>query len=122
MRGKAAKAFDLDEESTDVRDAYGRNRFRPGLPARAAAGRAGCAVRRGHAWAASAASAGTRTSNNFEGVKQLSGMLDPAWATLMAELASRGLLETTTIVWMGEFGRTPKINGNTGRDHYPNAW
>jgi uncharacterized protein (DUF1501 family) len=32
------------------------------------------------------------------------------------------LLETTTIVWMGEFGRTPNINPNAGRDHFPNAW
>ena len=40
----------------------------------------------------------------------------------MTDLRDRGLLETTMIVWMGEFGRTPKINGNTGRDHYPNAW
>src|SRR5262249_58861883 len=38
------------------------------------------------------------------------------------DLKSKGLLETTLIVWMGEFGRTPKINGNNGRDHFPNAW
>src|SRR5437868_9246878 len=40
----------------------------------------------------------------------------------MDDLKDRGLLETTTIVWMGEFGRTPKINPNKGRDHFPNAW
>ena len=34
----------------------------------------------------------------------------------------RGLLDTTLIVWMGEFGRTPRINPNQGRDHFPNAW
>jgi uncharacterized protein (DUF1501 family) len=32
------------------------------------------------------------------------------------------LLETTTVLWLGEFGRTPKINGNAGRDHFPGAW
>src|SRR5262249_49816308 len=59
---------------------------------------------------------------NFESVKRLSQVLDPAWATLMQDLKSRGLLDTTLIVWMGEFGRTPKINAQKGRDHFPNAW
>jgi uncharacterized protein (DUF1501 family) len=55
-------------------------------------------------------------------VQKLSQVLDPAWGTLMEDLRGRGLLETTLIVWMAEFGRTPKINGGNGRDHYPNAW
>ena len=59
---------------------------------------------------------------NFEQVKSLCGVLDPAWSMLMTDLEVRGLLDTTTIVWMGEFGRTPKINPQRGRDHYPNAW
>jgi uncharacterized protein (DUF1501 family) len=49
-------------------------------------------------------------------------VLDSAWATLMRELDERGLLDSTLIVWMGEFGRTPQINGNGGRDHYPQAF
>ncbi len=40
----------------------------------------------------------------------------------MSDLEDRGLLESTTILWMGEFGRTPKINATVGRDHYPSAW
>jgi uncharacterized protein (DUF1501 family) len=40
----------------------------------------------------------------------------------MAELQERGLLESTTIMWMGEFGRTPQINATAGRDHFPQAW
>jgi uncharacterized protein (DUF1501 family) len=40
----------------------------------------------------------------------------------MRELDERGLLESTTILWMGEFGRTPAINDNAGRDHFPGAW
>jgi uncharacterized protein (DUF1501 family) len=55
-------------------------------------------------------------------VKKLSAELDAGWATLLQELSERGLLETTTILWMGEFGRTPKINAQGGRDHFPNAW
>ncbi len=59
---------------------------------------------------------------NFESVKRLSEVLDSAWATLMDDLKDKGLLDSTTIVWMGEFGRTPKINPNRGRDHWPNSW
>src|SRR2546423_5857173 len=40
----------------------------------------------------------------------------------MGDLRDRGLLDSTLIVWMGEFGRTARINGNTGRDHFPAAW
>jgi hypothetical protein len=121
MRSKAAKAFDLDEEPAAVRDAYGRNRFGQGcLLARRL-------VERGVPFVevtlGGTGGIGWDThQNNFDGVKQLSGTLDPAWATLMTELKSRGLLDSTLIVWMGEFGRTPKINPNQGRDHYPNAW
>src|SRR5262249_39612110 len=60
--------------------------------------------------------------NNFNQVKALSGVLDQAWSTLMTDLKDRGLLDSTLIVWMGEFGRTPRINPQRGRDHFPNAW
>lgn len=60
--------------------------------------------------------------NNFQAVKALSEVLDTAWSALMEDLESRGLLESTLVVWMGEFGRTPVINGNGGRDHFPAAW
>jgi uncharacterized protein (DUF1501 family) len=59
---------------------------------------------------------------NFEAVQKLSNVLDPAWSTLMNDLRTRGLLDSTLIVWMGEFGRTPKINKDAGRDHFPAAW
>jgi uncharacterized protein (DUF1501 family) len=59
---------------------------------------------------------------NFDRVKTLSAELDAGWATLMSELRERGLLESTTILWLGEFGRTPAINPSGGRDHFPRAW
>jgi hypothetical protein len=124
MRSEAGKAFNLDEEPAKVRDAYGRNRFGQGcLLARRLVERgvpfievtlAGVDGNQGLGWDTHA--------DNFAGVRRLSDTLDPAWATLMNELQERGLLDTTTIVWMGEFGRTPKINPNGGRDHFPNAW
>jgi uncharacterized protein (DUF1501 family) len=43
-------------------------------------------------------------------------------AGLITDLKQRGLLDSTLVVWMGEFGRTPKINPRTGRDHFPRAF
>jgi uncharacterized protein (DUF1501 family) len=51
--------------------------------------------------------------------------VDPAMSTLITDLKDRGRLDNTLIIWMGEFGRTPKINtrgDKPGRDHYPRAW
>jgi hypothetical protein len=48
--------------------------------------------------------------------------LDKGMGSLVEDLAQSGKLKDTVIVWMGEFGRTPKINANMGRDHYPRAW
>ena len=93
----------------------------PGLPAGPPAGRTRRAVCRSHA-SAMADSAGTATPTISRPSKSCRETLDPAWATLIEDLRTRGLLDTTLIVWMGEFGRTPKINDNTGRDHFPNAW
>jgi hypothetical protein len=112
----AGKAFDLDAEKASVREAYGRNLFGQGcLLARRL-------VERGVPFVEVSLNGWDTHSNNFEEVKRLSGMLDAAWATLMDDLKARGLLDATLIVWMGEFGRTPKINGNAGRDHWPNGF
>jgi arylsulfatase A-like enzyme len=43
-------------------------------------------------------------------------------AALIADLKDRGLLDSTLVIWMGDFGRTPKIGKQGGRDHYPRAW
>lgn len=48
--------------------------------------------------------------------------MDQAMSALMEDLSQRGLLDDTVVIWMGEFGRTPRINGNAGRDHYARAW
>ena len=48
--------------------------------------------------------------------------LDRAMSALYEDLAARQLLDDTAIIWMGEFGRTPRINGNTGRDHWARSW
>jgi uncharacterized protein (DUF1501 family) len=53
---------------------------------------------------------------------QMGPRLDKGMGTLVKDLVERGLYKDTVIVWMGEFGRTPRINGDAGRDHYARAW
>lgn len=124
MRSAASKAFELDEEPAKIRDAYGRTPFGQGcLLARRLVERGVPFIEVSLSSAGGAAAVGWDThAQNFDAVKQLCDVLDPAWATLIDDLRTRGLLDSTLIVWMGEFGRTPKINANAGRDHFPNAW
>ncbi|GIW81528.1 MAG: hypothetical protein KatS3mg105_3335 [Gemmatales bacterium] len=127
MRSEAAKAFDLSEEKDETRDAYGRNLFGQGcLLARRLIERKVPFVEVTLSRVPGLNVFGWDThNNNFPTVRRLCEILDPAWAALMSDLKDRGLLDSTLIVWMGEFGRTPKIprgRQNGGRDHYPNAW
>ena len=62
----------------------------------------------------------THFENNNK-IRELCGLLDPGMTTFITDLEERGLLEDTLVVWMGEFGRTPKFKGK-GRDHYAKAW
>ncbi len=57
-------------------------------------------------------------SKNTAALKQLMPLMDQTYSALLEDLSDRGLLEDTLVVWMGEFGRTPKINGAAGRDHW----
>jgi hypothetical protein len=121
MCTSAARALDLDREPARLRDAYGRNKF----------GQSCLLARRlvEHGVPFIEVTLGGDTSNgwdthsnNFERVRDLSQVLDAGWASLIDDLKERGLLDRTLLVWMGEFGRTPTINGDQGRDHWPAAW
>jgi uncharacterized protein (DUF1501 family) len=59
---------------------------------------------------------------NFDFHIEQLGEFDLTFATLMDDLVQRGLLDSTLVVVMSEFGRTPKINRNYGRDHWSKAW
>ncbi len=123
MSSDVARAFDLSQESEATRDAYGRGRFGQGcLMARRLIERNVAFVEVSLGGINGGGLGWDTHQNNFKQVKDLSTELDAAWSTLMSDLAERGLLETTTILWMGEFGRTPTINTMGGRDHYPAAW
>ncbi len=116
MKPATARAFDLSDEPAALRDRYGRNLFGQGcLLARRL-------VERGVPFVEVTLDGWDTHQNNFDAVKNLCGVLDPAWSTLMADLKDRGLLDSTLLVWMGEFGRTPKVNPQRGRDHFPDAW
>jgi hypothetical protein len=123
MRSEAAQAFELDEEPDKVRDAYGRGEFGQGcLMARRLIERGVPFIEIALRGIGGGALGWDTHQQNFQRVQQLSTELDAGWATLMSELQDRGLLESTTIIWLGEFGRTPTINPAGGRDHYPKAW
>jgi uncharacterized protein (DUF1501 family) len=119
MRSAAAAAFNLEEEPAMLREQYGRNRFGQGcLLARRL-------VERGVPFVEVTLGGNPdwdTHGQNFQRVQGMSDILDPAWSTLMEDLRARGLLDSTLIVWMGEFGRTPRINGQQGRDHWPNSF
>jgi hypothetical protein len=124
----AREAFALEKEPASVRDRYGRTRF----------GQSCLLARR-------LIEAGVRfvTVNMFETVfdeitwdihgsrpftdinemaRLVAPNFDQAFSTLLEDLKVRGLLDTTLVTAMGEFGRTPKINPAGGRDHHPGVW
>jgi hypothetical protein len=118
--GKAAEAFDLSKEPGSVRERYGRHSWG-----------------QSHLLARRLVEAGTRFvttvngpsiiwdthKDNFNGLQnKLVPPMEQAFAALLDDLEERGLLESTLVVWMGEFGRTPKINVDAGRDHWPGCY
>jgi hypothetical protein len=123
MRTNARKAFNIDEEKDALRDKYGRTLFGQGcLLARRLIERGVPFVEVTLSNVTGAQLGWDTHQDNFNSIKNLSGVLDPAWSTLMDDLKDRGLLESTLIVWMGEFGRTPTISPQKGREHFANAW
>jgi len=123
MQSPAVKAFDLDEERDALRDRYGRNAFGQGvLLARRLVERGVSFVEVTLGSAGGGNLGWDSHANNFTTVQGLCEVLDPAFGTLLDDLQQRGMLDSTLVVWMGEFGRTPLINPQTGRDHFPNAW
>lgn len=112
----AKKAFDISQEDAKLRDEYGRNSF----------GQACLLSRR-------LIEAGTRFvhiqkngwDTHQDNFKSLKGArlpeLDQGYAALLKDLAQRGLLASTLVICMGEFGRTPKVNSSAGRDHWSQA-
>jgi uncharacterized protein (DUF1501 family) len=116
MHSEKAKAFEIDQESSATRELYGRSKFGEGcLLARRL-------VEQGVSFVEVSLGNWDTHRDNANRVRTLCNELDPAMAGLITDLKQRGLLETTLVVWMGDFGRTPHVGKQGGRDHYPRAW
>ncbi|WP_145263361.1 DUF1501 domain-containing protein [Calycomorphotria hydatis] len=116
MTSQQLKAFEIDEEPDVTRQAYGDSRF----------GR-GCLVARRLVEVGVRAVEVTLTgfdshADNFDAHIARANDLDPALAQLVKDLRARDLWDSTIILCIGEFGRTPKINPLDGRDHWPNGF
>lgn len=116
MSSRDLAAFELEREPKNLRDAYGSNPFGQGcLLARRL-------VEHDVRFVEVTLGGWDTHTNNFERVEENAQSLDQALGTLLADLERRGMLEETMVVLATEFGRTPKINDNDGRDHSPTAF
>ncbi len=112
----AKKAFDIAQEPDKLRDAYGRATF----------GQSCLLARRlieaGVQFVTVTSGGWDTHQNNFKSLKdRLLPQMDKAYAALLHDLSDRGMLDNTLVVWMGDFGRTPKVNPSAGRDHWASA-
>ena len=116
MTSEQLKAFEVETEPAEVRAAYGDTPF--GV---------GCLIAR------RLVEVGVRSievnldgfdthTKNFSGHETQTKILDPAFAALIHDLRQRDLFDSTVVLWMGEFGRTPTINPLAGRDHWPTGF
>jgi hypothetical protein len=118
--GEVGRAFDLSREPSAIRDRYGRHSWG-----------------QSHLLARRLVEAGARFvttvngpsitwdthKDNFSAMKKrLVPPMETAFVALLDDLQERGLLDTTLVVWMGDFGRTPVVNKDAGRDHWPQCY
>ncbi len=116
MKSEDLKAFELSRESSDVRDEYGTDSFGQGcLLARRL-------IENDVRFVEVTLGGWDTHNNNFDSVPQRAARLDQGLSALLRDLERRGLLEETLVVVATEFGRTPRINQNDGRDHFPKAF
>ncbi|MBM4070357.1 MAG: DUF1501 domain-containing protein [Planctomycetes bacterium] len=108
--------FDIGREPQRIRDMYGPTLFgQQTLAARRLVEAGVPFVRVGRAWWDS-------HGHNFETHQEMVPELDQVMCTLLDDLEQRGLLESTLVITLAEFGRTPNINSQLGRDHFASAW
>lgn len=117
MTSQQMEAFRVEKESQAVRDRYGDSPF----------GRGCLMARRLVEVGVPFIEVDLGGWDNHQGIhnilqNQRLPVLDKAMSALVEDLEQRGLLADTAIVWMGEFGRTPRINGDAGRDHWARSW
>lgn len=116
----ASEVFDLSREPDDVRDRYGRHSWgQSHLLARRL-------VEAGSRFVTTVNGPGITWDTHKDNFNQMKNRLVPpmekAYVALLDDLSERGLLDETLVVWMGDFGRTPVINKDAGRDHWPQCY
>ena len=118
------RAFDLSQESEKTKDAYGRNSFGQSvlLARRLVEEGSRFVTAAGYQGTTDLKSWDTHSDNDKTLRETLTPPLDQALSTLLEDLDQRGLLESTVVIAMGEFGRTPNLNPGNGRDHWPHCW
>jgi hypothetical protein len=129
---KLRKAFDLTVESESMREAYGRTTYGQGcLLARrlVEAGAKFVTVYFSNSIGGQSIESGGWDTHGFNNTRMYNiipkyhlPITDQTLPTLINDLETRGLLDSTLVLWMGEFGRTPKINENASRDHWPQCY
>ena len=112
----AKKAFDVSQESEKLRDAYGHTTIGQGALLARRLIEFGVRV-------ATVFHGGYDTHfDNNPGMEKVNIPFDQAFSALLDDLESRGLLETTLVLVLSEFGRTPRLNSQAGRDHWPRSF
>ena len=116
MTSQQMQAFKVTKEPQSIKERYGENEFGRGclLARRLVEANVPFVEVDFGGW--------DNHSNIFSTLEGKLPQMDQAMSALVADLEQRGLLEDTAILWMGEFGRTPRINGNAGRDHWARSW
>ncbi|MBL8215815.1 MAG: DUF1501 domain-containing protein [Bryobacterales bacterium] len=114
------EAFDLSKESDKIRDSYGRDTVGQSLLLARRLVEGGtrfvtAAGFHGNSW-------DTHSDNDRTHRDRLTPLLDRSVSALIDDLVARGLYDSTIVIVMGEFGRTPHVNPNLGRDHWPICW
>jgi hypothetical protein len=117
MRSEKAKAFDLSHEPAASRRSYGESNFGQCCLLARRLVEAGVSFVEVYlpGW-------DTHERKVADAAKGLMTQVDDGMSALLRDLDERGLLKDTLVIWMGEFGRTPRMNGNGGRDHWARSW
>ncbi len=116
MTSEQMKAFKVMQEPDDIQERYGKNNFGRGcLMARRL-------VEAGVPFVEVNLGGWDNHANIFPTLETKLPELDRGMSALLEDLAQRGRLDDTAVIWMGEFSRTPNINGNAGRDHWARSW
>ena len=123
---KAAEAFDLSAESDETRRLYGILEEGSNKPSKHNLGTFSLTARRlveaGVRYVTIGQNSWDHHSNIFPQLRNRLPSFDGAFSGLVLDLEQRGLLEETLVVYMTEYGRTPKVNGDAGRDHWPRTF